>query len=338
MLILRPVHGGDLDAIVALAEGLDSLNLPRDPDFLAARIAASERSFANEADDWRDGVYMFALEDLETRRCVGTSMILAKVGRPGAPYYWLEVTTEVRRSVELDRRFEHKRLQLRSTEDGPTEIGGLILEPAYRGHPRKCGKALSVVRFAYIAAHPDRFERDVIAEMLSLFSAPGENRLWDAFGRRFTGLSYREADRLSAHNRRFIGDLFPRDPVYATLFPDDVRAEIGQAQAQAAIRILEQVGFHDLGQVDPFDGGPYYGAARNAIRSVRERRELVLPAVPREPEEGEGPLALVSAEGSAGFRATVVPLEYDGSPSVPKEMRDVLGVAAGDRVAVTPLP
>lgn len=338
MLILRPVCGADLDAIVALSEELDSLNLPRDPEFLAARIAASERSFAGQLDDRRDGVYMFALEDLATRRCVGTSMILAKVGRPGAPYYWLEVSTEERRSVELDKCFRHTRLQLRSTEDGPTEVGGLILEPRYRRHPEKCGKALSVVRFAYMGAHPDHFEREVIAEMLSLFAAPGENRLWDAFGRHFTGLSYREADRLSAKNRRFIGDLFPRDPVYATLFPEDVRAEIGQAQAKAAIRILEQLGFHDLGQVDPFDGGPYYGASRNAIRSVRERRELVLPAVPREPVDCEGPLALLSAEGGNGFRATVVKLDYDGSPSVPKEMRDALGVLAGDRVSVTPLP
>ena len=195
-----------------------------------------------------------------------------------------------------------------------------------------------MIRFAYIAAHPDRFEREIIAEMLSVFAAPGENRLWDAFGRRFTGLSYREADHLSSRNRRFIADLFPRDPVYATLFPEAVQAEIGQATAQAAIRILEKVGFHYLGQVDPFDGGPYYGASRNAIKTVRERRELVLPAVPREPEENEGPLALLSAEGALGFRATVVRLDYDGSPAVPKEMRDALGVAAGDRVSVTPLP
>jgi arginine N-succinyltransferase len=338
MLILRPARRGDLEAILALAEALDTLNLPRDRDFLAERIAQSERSFAGELSDWRDGVYMFALEDLAAGRCIGTSMILAKVGRPGAPYYWLEVSTEERRSEELGKRFEHTRLQLRSTEDGATEVGGLVLEPSYRGHPSKCGKALSVVRFAYIAAHPDCFEREVIAEMLSVFDAPGQNRLWDAFGRRFTGLSYREADHLSAKNRRFIADLFPRDPVYATLFPEDVRTRIGKANAPAAIRILEQLGFHYLGQVDPFDGGPYYGAARNAIRSLRERRELVLPAVPRESEDCEGPLALLSAEGSEGFRATVVRLDYDGSPSVSKEMRKALGVSAGDRVSVTPLP
>jgi arginine N-succinyltransferase len=338
VLILRPAERRDLDAIVTLAESLDTLNLPRDPDFLRERLEASARAFAGEVADWRDGVYVFALEDTATRRCVGTSLILAKVGRPGAPYYWMEVSSEERRSVELDKRFVHTKLQLRSTEDGPTEIGGLILDPDYRRHPEQCGRALSVVRFAYMAAWPDRFEREVIAEMLSVFSPLGESRLWEAFGARFTGLSYREADHLSSRNRRFIGDLFPRDPVYVTLFPEDVRAEIGKARAQAAIRILEREGFHALGHVDPFDGGPYYGAARNAIRSVRERRAVVLPALAREAEETEGPLALLSAEGAHGFRATVVRLDYDGSPAVGKERRDALGVSGGDPVSVTPLP
>ena len=71
-----------------------------------------------------------------------------------------------------------------------------------------------------MSLHPDRFEREVIAEMLSPFEAPGKNLLWDAFGARFTGLSYREADHLSSRTKQFIADLFPRDPVYATLFPE----------------------------------------------------------------------------------------------------------------------
>jgi len=307
MLILRPVVPEDLEALIGLAGSLDTVNLPPDADFLRERIACSRASFAGEVPHWSDGIYVFVLEDAETRRCVGTSSIFAKLGRPGAPYYWLEVSVEERRSAELDKGFRHTRLQLRSTEDGPTEVGGLILDPSYRGHPEKCGKALSVVRFAYIAAHPDRFEREVIAEMLSAFDTPGEHPLWDAFGARFTGLSYREADRLSGQNRRFIGDLFPRDPVYATLFPERVRDAIGKADAPAAIRILEEVGFHYLGQVDPFDGGPYYGAARNAILSVRERRVLVLPQVPREPVDHDGPLALLSAPRSCGSTWTARP-------------------------------
>ncbi|MDJ0869875.1 MAG: arginine N-succinyltransferase [Myxococcota bacterium] len=341
MLILRPVAERDLDALCRLAAQLDSMNLQSDRPFLERRIRDSERSFAEGYGHWRDAVYVFVLEDLDSGACVGTSTIFAKHGTPEHPHYWLELSTEERRSADLQKRFVHKKLRLRSSLDGPTEIGGLILDPAYRRHPEKCGKALSIVRFAFISAHPERFEREVIAEMLSPFEPGGRNRLWDAFGARFTGLDFRAADRLSTRTKQFIADLFPADPVYATLFPEQVQAVIGQPNetAVAAVRILEKVGFRYLHQVDPFDGGPYYGAARDAIESVRERRELVLPGVPlggaapmREP------LALLSAEGNGGFRATVVPLDDEEAPVVSKACREALGVAAGDRVAVTPLP
>jgi len=362
VLILRPISPGDLDDLVALAGMLDSMNLPSDREFLESRIAHSVRTFSGELPGGsgelpsgsgelpggsgelpggEPGISVFVLEDRDAKRCVGTSMILHKHGIPGFPFYWLEVSTEERRSVELAKRFVHSRLRLRSTEDGPTEIGGLIRDPAYRRHPEKCGKALSIVRFAYMSMHPERFQSQVIAEMLSPFEASGENLLWEAFGARFTGLTYREADRLSARDKRFIADLFPSEVVYATLFPDDVQRSIGQPgeTAKAAVQILEKVGFHYLYQVDPFDGGPYFGAARDAITSVRERRELVLPTTAGIGESAyEGPLALVSTENELGFRATVVPLDEDLAPIVGGPCREALGVAAGDRVVVTPLP
>jgi arginine N-succinyltransferase len=339
--MLRPIEGGDLDALVDLARQLDSMNLPADRDFLAGRVAVSERSFGDALDDWREGVYVFVLEDTDASRCVGTCTILAKNGRSGAPYFWLAVTEEERRSAELRRRFVHTKLQMCSTEDGPTEIGGLILDPAYRRHKEKCGKALSTVRFAYMSMHADRFEREVIAEMLSPFTETGENLLWNAFGAKFTGMRYREADHLSSRSKQFIADLFPVDPVYATLFPERVQQTIGQPNdsARAALRILEKIGFRYLNQVDPFDGGPYYGAARDAISCVRDRRQLVLPGQATKPNlSSEGALALLSAEGRDGFRATVVPQSEGGAPFVSQECRDALGVAAGDRVSVTPLP
>ncbi len=340
MLILRPVSGADLSDLLGLAGQLDSMNLPKDPDFLEGRVQLSERSFAGQLASPDEAVYQFVLEDNDTGRVVGTSLILAKHGREGAPYYWLEVSTEERRSAELDVRFVHQKLQLRSTEDGPSEVGGLILSPDYRGHPERCGKALSIVRFAYIGAHREAFQREVIAEMLSPFEAPGQNLLWDAFGARFTGVPYREADHLSARSKQFIADLFPRDPVYATLFPDEVQKVIGQPNetAKAAVRILEAVGFHPLNQVDPFDGGPYYGAARDAIASVRERRELVLPSVPASgPIPDDATLALLSTEAGGGFRATVVPLDEEAAPIVSDACRSTLKVGGGDRVSVTPL-
>jgi arginine N-succinyltransferase len=341
VLILRSIANSDLDPLLELAEILDSVNLPRDRDFLEERIALSLRSFSGELEDRRRGAYLFVLEDTDSGRVVGSSSIIAKIGHPDTPYYWLAVTTEERQSSEVDRHFVHTKLQLKSTTDGPTEIGGLILDPAYRHNPEKCGKALSIVRFAFMSIYPERFEATVIAEMLSPFVAPGRNLLWDAFGAHFTDLPYREADHLSSSNKRFIADLFPQDPVYATLFPQEVQDIIGKANeaSKAAVVILKKLGFRYLHQVDPFDGGPYYGAARDAIGSVRERRQLVLPTLVDERVQSDNsPLVLLSAEARMGFRATVVPLDAGGMPLVSKEQREILGVTSGDRVSVTPLP
>ncbi|MCH7595050.1 MAG: arginine N-succinyltransferase, partial [Planctomycetes bacterium] len=88
---------------------------------------------------------------------------------------------------------------------------------------------------------------------------------------------------------------------------------IGKANetAKAAVSILKKLGFRYLHQVDPFDGGPYVGAARDAIGSVRERRQLVLPALADERVQSEdSPLVLLSAEARLGFRATVVPRSF----------------------------
>ena len=109
--------------------------------------------------------------------CIGTSTILAQHGTPESPHYWLELSTEERTCAQLGRRFAHDKLRLRSSTDGPTEIGGLILDPGYRRHPEKCGHALSIGRCAFMAARPDRvalwaFLLGVILMIVAALSAP----------------------------------------------------------------------------------------------------------------------------------------------------------------------
>ena len=71
-------------------------------------------------------------------------------------------------------------------EDGPSELGGLVLDAAHRGTPEKLGKTLSYVRFGYIAARRDRFRPRLLAEMAAPIASDGTNHLWEAIGRPFT--------------------------------------------------------------------------------------------------------------------------------------------------------
>ncbi|MBW2270930.1 MAG: arginine N-succinyltransferase [Deltaproteobacteria bacterium] len=341
MHLYRPIRASDLDAIVELARRHDSMNLPDDRAFLAERIERSEASFSRSVEDWRDRIYMFVAEAVETGDVIGTSLILAKHGSPSVPFYWLEVTREDRSSEALGKHFVHEKLRLRSSTDGPTEVGGLVVDPRHRGRASGCGKCLSAVRFAYMAMHPECFEREVVADIVSVPVRAGETTLWDVFGAHFTGVSYREADHLSARDKSFIADLLPQDPVYTTFFPESVRAQLGRPADEAipAVKILEKLGFSYLNQIDPFDGGPYFGCARDAIVSVRDRRTLVLPsALPAPGELDAEERTLISAEGALGFRSTMAPCDAHGTPLLDATIRTALGIRAGDEVLVTPLP
>ena len=66
------------------------------------------------------------------------------------------------------------------------------------------------MRFLFIAMHRTDFRDEVLAELLPPLEPDGTSHLWEALGRHFTGLSYREADRLCKRNKEFIRGPVPR--------------------------------------------------------------------------------------------------------------------------------
>jgi hypothetical protein len=108
-----------------------------------------------------------------------------------------------------------------------------------------------------MAMYRGLFRDSVIAELMPPLLSDGRSRLWEHLGRRFTGLSYQEADKLSHDNKEFIISLFPQD-IQASLLPDDVQELIGEVgeDTKGVKRMLENVGFEYSHRIDPFDGGP----------------------------------------------------------------------------------
>lgn len=337
MFLMRPARRSDLPAIRELAELLDSPNLPDDEAFLRRRLERSERSFAEPGPPGVEREYQFALED-DSSRVVGTSAILSKHGTPSLPHLFLRVGEETRTSESTGVRVTHTTLQLGASTDGPTELGSLVLRPEVRGRPGAPGKLLSWGRFAYIARHRACFEPRVLAEMRAAIDAHGRSAFWDAFGRRFTGMSYAEADRRSATDKSFVLDLFPATPFYASLLDPDVAAQIGQVheEARPALRLLEAAGLHWIDEIDPFDGGPFVGA--EAARVIPVRDTVRGRVAEGEPDAG-APAAILSSEEGGGFRALVIAASRDGAEiRVPKEARKRLRVSTADEVHWTPLP
>jgi arginine N-succinyltransferase len=337
MFRLRPAQSSDLEALLALAVHLDSPNLPADREFLRGRLLRAEAAFATDGPPSGEREYQFALED-ESGRVVGTSAVLSKHGTPEMPHTFLQVEREERYSKSIDRHAVHVTFRLGVCTDGPSELGSLILEPDARAQPGKPGKLCSWGRFAFIATHRERFCAALLAEMRAALDSEGRSAFWDAFGHRFTGMSYDEADKRSARDKDFILELFPQTKFYAALLDPEVADRLGEVHAETlpAVRLLEQAGLHWNGHIDPFDAGPFYSATTDDVLPIRETCSAELSSA--EPDAGSRSW-IVSAGRGADFRAvgTAANLNTDAA-ALPAQARARLGVEPGDRIWLTPLP
>src|SRR3954470_14570356 len=191
MFRIRQSYREDVDQVLAVAEHLDTVNLPHDRAVIEGILDRSERSFGGELDPV-EREFVFVLEDLVKKRIIGTSMIYAQHGTKRAPHIFFRVEKDERYSVTLDKYFVHRTLRIGYNYNGPTEIGGLILLPEYRRNSEALGKALSYVRFLFIRMNRAWFRGQVLSELLPPLETDGTSKLWEALGRKFTGLDYQE--------------------------------------------------------------------------------------------------------------------------------------------------
>jgi arginine N-succinyltransferase len=290
---------------------------------------------------------VFVVRDEAKGRVVGTSMIFAQHGSRRAPHVYFDVIDEQRYSETLDRHFAHRILRIGYNYKGLTEIGGLVVRPEYRGHPHRLGRLLLSVRFLYIGLHRALFCDEIVSELMPPLEADGTSLLWESLGRRFTGLSYQEADALSRQNKEFIRTLFPQDPIYTTLLPQKVQDLIGQVgpHTKGVERMLRDVGFEYAHRIDPFDGGPHFHAHTDEITLVRSVARARVAALP-EGAAGTAPVLIVTERTSAPFfvaarvEAKVTPPSPPNGATLalPAAVLAELELAAGSEIAYLPLP
>jgi arginine N-succinyltransferase len=349
MFLIRDAVPDDLKGLQRVAAVLNTVNLPNDKEALENILDVSTRSFAGKVKDPFEREYLFVMEDVDASsrggaRVIGTSQIIAQHGTREAPHIYFDVLDEERYSESIDKHFRHKVLRIGFDYDGPTEIGGLVLDPDYRRHPGKLGKQLSFVRFVFIAMHRAWFRDKVLAELLPPLAKDGRSALWEALGRRFTGLDYLEADRISKNNKEFIKNLFPSGLIYASLFDKDAREVIGKVgpATEGVKKMLTAIGFEPLDRVDPFDGGPHFEARVDDVVPVRQTQKTTVEigderSITEAPgESAEGLVSYEPKKKSAGrFRCVQCEFRFhDGGKRVeiPKEAAEILRVEDGEKV------
>ena len=349
MYLIRDATLDDLPGLLRLARILNTVNLPDDEGELRRTLETSQRSFQGKIRNPMEREYLFVMEDVKRASIIGTSQIIAQHGTREAPHIYFDVLDEERYSESVDKHFRHKVLRIGFDYDGPTEIGGLVLDPDYRRHPGKLGKQLSFVRFVFIAMHRPWFRQKVLAELLPPLAKDGRSALWEALGRRFTGLDYLEADRISKNNKEFIKNLFPSGLIYASLFDKEAQDVIGKVgpATEGVKKMLTGIGFEPLDRVDPFDGGPHFEALVDDVTPVQQttKAQVVvgdLRSITEAP--GESAEGLVTFEpkkkGAGKFRCVQCEFRFvDKGKKVelPVEAAELLKVEDGDKVHALPM-
>lgn len=340
MFILRSVRPQDLKDLYKLSKMMVFINLPADEEIISSKIQSSMRSFHNPSPELFKNYYIFVLEDKTTQEILGVSMIHAQHGTEDEPHFYLSVGQESKFSNTINTGFVHGTLKLGLDYNGPTEIGGLILNPDFRGHKEKLGKQLSFVRFLYMARNPDRFKPMVHSELMPPFDKNGNSPLWEAIGRKFLNMNYVEADILSRSNKEFILSLFPSENIYQTLLPMEAREAIGKVgkETEPVKKMLESIGFKYTFEVDPFDGGPHYRCPLKEIKPIKEKITGVLITNNRfDVKEARDVIVSVQHPEHDFFAVrTLLQVHGDGQVSMDQQVVKELGLTLPQKITAIP--
>jgi len=329
---LRAARLTDLEHLYEMAKltGGGFTNLPPDRKALSAKLERAVEAFANTQDELVDEQFVLVLENLATRKVAGTCQLMTMVGQQW-PFYSYRLNTLTQYSKELDRTVRAEMLSLVTDLEGSSEVGGLFLHPNERAGG--LGLLLARSRYLFVAMHRTRFADRILAELRGIIDERGGSPFWDGVAGRFFGMSFQEADYFNAINgNQFIADLMPKHPVYVSMLSEDARSVIGvpHPTGRAAMRMLENEGFHYDGYVDIFDGGPTVIARTDDVTSIRNSSECEIVSANLD----EGERAIIATGRLDTFRACygARKIDEDRKIAIDSAAADALDVSEGDTV------
>jgi arginine N-succinyltransferase len=119
------------------------------------------------------------------------------------------------------------------------------------------------------------------------------------------------------------------------LLPPEAQAVVGQVGLATVpvYRVLQRAGFQYLNTVDPFDGGPHYGASVEDVQPIQRSRHLVCLDLP---PTTAGPTVLLGNPLSSCFHAATAQICGHGV-RLEETTAQLLDLQPGDLVWTMPL-
>ncbi len=345
-MLVRPARMEDVKSLTELSKkaGRGMTTMPKSTTEMTERIehsiAALSRTGPNpppaEALTER---YFLVLE--EENQVIGTSGIFTNLGSE-RPFYSYRLSHLTRESPELNIRSDVEILSLVNDYHGYSEIGTLFLDPAWRGGGR--GRLMSFSRFMLMAAHPERFNTNVLAEIRGWSDSDERFPFWEAIGQKFFKMGFVEADKRSTIDTRFIADLMPKHPIYVSLLSEEAQRIIGEPHtlSRPAMELLESQGFRYRNCVDILDAGPSIEAVVSEVETVRN--SFMAPVAINDAAAGtDGDKWLVANPALENFGCTEIQLakgiKFTKDETIPLKATQakILNVEAGQQVLVSQL-
>ena len=267
--IIESVKTKDYPALRKLALKHALLNLPNNPKLLKKKIAQSISSF-NGKTVKSERNFLFVMKKAPSGVIVGSAQISSKMGTKKKPFYSLNIQTE----------HGGQFLKLKTLKNGPSYLGGLIVDKALRGNPQKLGKQLSQIRFLFAGLCPQHFEDTLHAEVAPFLDLKGKNPFFELFVKKYISLSMQQIDYLTLTNKEKLFTHYPRGKIWLKSLPPKALKTLGKSGrfSQRAEKLLKKQNFTFAGAIDPFDGGPYLQAKRQNIPIIKNSRKVVLKA------------------------------------------------------------
>ena len=89
----------------------------------------------------------------------------------GHPNVCFKLETREKYANDLKFGTKHTVARVYLDESGPTELGGLIMQPSFRGHKLKLGRFVGLIRFHFIGLHRKMFRPTILAELMATLMA-----------------------------------------------------------------------------------------------------------------------------------------------------------------------
>lgn len=331
MFRIRPIQEGDFDAFLSLAmqAQLGMTNLPKNPAKLRINLEKAIISFSEIVNSPVDHYYLFVLEDLENHHICGVSGILARTGLT-APLEYFRIKEETPPRLFSEVPNSYRLLERVVYRDGPSEVCSLFINPDCRGSGQ--GKLLSLSRFLFIAAFPERFTDKIFADMRGYIDQTGNCPFWNAIGKRFIPIEFEELMHRRDQGYMDVSELMPSSPIYLELLPQETVEMIGETHenTKPALQMLFQQGFQKTGEYDLYDSGPRVMADTKHILTIQNTHHAIVSTF----KEIHSPSQVLISNKALNFRACLGYVESLTPESVAIDPRaaEALEISTGDKI------